>query len=54
MPVRIRRRDKPLDRLQAIEYKGVNAPSTRNPRRVMLVGNQKSASFGDESDCCYQ
>jgi hypothetical protein len=31
MPIRISRRDKPLDRQQAIEYNGVNAPSASNP-----------------------
>ncbi len=32
MPIRIKCRDKPLDRQHAIEYKGVNAPSARNPK----------------------
>jgi len=31
MPIRIRCRDDPLDRQQPVEYKGVHAPSARNP-----------------------
>ena len=30
MPIRIRFRDKPLDRQEGIGYKGVNTPSARN------------------------
>jgi len=32
MPIRIRRHDKPLNRQQAIEYKGITTPSARNPK----------------------
>ena len=32
MLIRIRRRDKALDRQQAIGYKGITTPSTRNPK----------------------
>jgi hypothetical protein len=32
MPIRIRCRDKPPDRQQAIESKGIITPSGRNPR----------------------
>jgi hypothetical protein len=53
MPIRIRCRDKPLDRQQAIEYKGVKRLRQEIPRRVIRPGNQSSASYADRSNYCY-
>jgi hypothetical protein len=53
MPTRIRCRDKPPDRQQAIESKGVNTSSARNPKACYTAGNQNSASYADQSNYCY-
>ena len=51
-PIRIRCRDKPLDRQQAIGYKGVNTPSAGNPKACCTDRNPNSASYADQSNYC--
>lgn len=52
MPIRIRCRDKPLDRQQAVECKEANTPSAKPSLSVVLTGNQNSASYADQSNYC--
>jgi len=53
MSIRIGYRDKPMDRQQAIECKGVNMPSARNSKACHTTGNQNSACYADQSNCCW-
>ena len=47
MPISMRRRDKPMDRQQAIGYEELTRLQQEIPRRVIRTGNQNSASYAD-------
>jgi len=46
MLVRIRCRDRPLDRPQTIGYKGVNTPSVKDPAACFTGGNAELRILG--------
>ena len=52
MPIRIRCRDRPLDRQQQLDTKGITRLRQEIPRRVIWTGNKNSASYADQSNYC--
>lgn len=53
MPIRIRCLDKPRDRAQPTEDKGLRHLRQSLQWCVMRAGNQNSACYADKSNYCY-
>ena len=53
MPIRIKQRDKPRDRVQPAKNKGLSALLATGPMAFMGTEIRNSTSYADQSNYCY-